>query len=150
MISVKEESPQFLFCVDLHYALGLSIFILTVLRVGWRFFDPPPPYPSHLASWNRWVSRTVYFALLLMMIVMPISGYLWSNGHGHRVYPFQVFELPRIAFNNRPIGDAASNFHRYGQWIVYLLIATHLGGVSYHLVLKRDGLLARILPPQRL
>ncbi len=48
------------------------------------------------------------------------------------------------------MGDAAAAVHHWGQWIVYGLIGLHLAGVSFHLIVKRDGLLARMLPPQAL
>jgi cytochrome b561 len=79
---------------------------------------------------------------------MPISGYLWSTGHGHDVAPFNLVHFPRIAFKHRSIGDAAAAVHQTGQWFVYGLIALHLAGVSYHLMFKRDALIGRMLPPQ--
>jgi cytochrome b561 len=148
--SVIEETPPFFFWMDVHEAIGLTILGLTTLRIVWRLFDPPPPYPTHSALWNRRVSRAVHLGLLTMMIVMPVSGFLWAAGHGHDVAPFSLVRFPRIAFGQRAIGDAAEAVHLFGGWLVYGLIGLHLAGVSYHLIFKRDALLARMLPPQAL
>jgi cytochrome b561 len=69
-------------------------------------------------------------------------------GHAHAVSPFGLIDFPRIAFGYRALGDAAQTVHLVSQWFLHSLIALHLLGVSYHLVLKRDNLLARMLPPQ--
>jgi cytochrome b561 len=85
-----------------------------------------------------------------MLLIMPVTGYLWATGHGHDVAPFRVTRFPRIAFNRRSLGDVAENLHLIGQWLTYTLIVLHVSGVSYHLIAKRDFLLGRMLPPQTL
>jgi cytochrome b561 len=73
------------------------------------------------------------------MIVMPVSGFLWTTGHGHAVAPFGLIHFPRIAFGYRALGDAAERVHLVGQWLLYGLITLHLAGVSYHLVDASDS-----------
>lgn len=147
--SLKQDTPKFLFYLDIHKALGLSILALTGVRLVWRLFDRPPAHPPSMAPWNRALATGVTLALLVLMIVMPVTGYLWTTGHGFDVDPFGL-RFPRIAFKNRAVGDAAAAVHTSGQWLVYGLIGLHLAGVSYHLVVKRDGLLGRMLPAQAL
>ena len=149
VMSLKEDTPRFLFYLDIHKALGLSILGLTVVRLGWRLVDRPPPHPRSMARWNRVLASGATLALLVPMIVMPVSGYLWTTGHGFDVDPFGL-RFPRIAFKDKAVGDAAATVHNLCQWLVYGLIGLHLAGVSYHLVVRRDGLLARMLPPQAL
>ena len=148
LAAVPEETSEFFFWMDVHESLGLAIFALTVGRIIWRWFDPPPPYPVAISRSSRAIARVVHGGLLLFMIVMPISGYVWSTGHGHDVAPFHLLQFPRVVFGHRRVGDVAEQIHLIGRWIVYGLIALHLSGVSYHVTVKRDGLLARMLPPQ--
>lgn len=148
--SVVVETPPFLFWMDVHEAIGLGILGLTSVRIVWRLFDPPPPYSKTIAPWSHRSARLVHGGLLVLMIVMPISGFIWSTGHGHDVAPFSLVRFPRIAFGHRSIGDAAEAVHLFCRWLVYGLIALHLAGVSYHLIFKGDALLDRMLPPQAL
>ena len=148
--SVVEETPPFFFWMDVHEAIGLTILASTTLRIVWRLFDPPPPYSATMARWSNRSARLVHVGLLILMIVMPVSGYVWATGHGHDVAPFSLVRFPRIAFGHRAIGDAAETVHLFCRWLIYGLIALHLAGVSYHLIFKRDALLARMLPPQAL
>jgi cytochrome b561 len=149
VMSLKEDTPKFLFYLDVHKALGLTIAALTLVRVLWRFLEPAPAHPAFMPRWNRLLSLAVVFGLLAMMIVMPVSGYLWTTGHGYDVDPFGV-RFPRVFFKDKAVGDAAAAVHHWGQWIIYGLIGLHLAGVSFHLIVRRDGLLARMLPPQAL
>lgn len=150
LVSIPEETTKFFFWMDVHETIGLTIFALTLTRIVWRWFDRPPMYPVHVGSWSRRLARLVHGGLLLMLVVMPVTGYIWSTGHGHDVAPFHLARFPRIGFNHRPVGDVAENLHLIGQWFVYGLIALHLFGVSYHLIVKRDFLLGRMLPLQTL
>ena len=147
VMSLKEDTPKFLFMLDVHKALGLTILGLTVVRLGWRLFDPPPAHPADMPAWNRLLAVATVLLLLAAMVAMPLSGYLWTTGHGYDVAPFGL-RFPRIAFKTKAVGDAAAAVHAWGQWVVYGLIGVHLAGVSWHLIVRRDGLLGRMLPPQ--
>jgi len=83
-----------------------------------------------------------------MMVLMPVTAYLSSMGHGFDVAPFDWFTLPRFLFHDESLGDAAKSMHLWGRWIVYSLIVLHLAGVSYHLAFRRDRLIERMLPHQ--
>jgi cytochrome b561 len=145
--SLKEDTPKFDFFLDVHKALGLTILALTLVRVVWRLAERPPPHPSSLPRWNRGMADFTLAALLVLMILTPVTGYLWTTGHGYDVAPFGV-AFPRLFWNDRAIGDAAKAIHQAAQWAVYALIGLHLAGVAFHLMVRRDGLIARMLPQQ--
>jgi cytochrome b561 len=146
--AIPEDTKEFYFWLDVHKLIGLTILCLTAGRILWRLFDRPPALPSDVSAWNRRLAQGVAGGLLAMMVVMPVTGYLWTSGHGHDVAPLNLFKLPRFFFNDQALGDLAKSLHLWGRWIVYLLIALHLAGVSYHLVFRRDRLLERMLPRQ--
>jgi len=148
-VSVPEETAPFFFWMDVHESIGLAILAVTVVRIGWRQIDSPPEYGMHVAFWSRTMARIVHAGLFLTMILMPISGYIWTTGHGHDVAPFGLIHFPRIVFNQRRLGDIAQTIHMVGRWFVYGLIGFHIAGVAYHLIVKRDALLLRMLPQQR-
>jgi cytochrome b561 len=147
--AIPEDTKEFYFWLDVHKLVGLSILCLTTGRILWRLFDKPPALPADVGLWNARLAHAIAACLLLMMVIMPISGYLWTEGHGYDVAPLDWFTLPRFFFNDKPLGDFAKSVHLWGRWIVYSLIALHLAGVSYHLIFRRDRLLERMLPPQR-
>lgn len=150
VVSLQEDTRPFYFYLDIHKSLGLTILLLTLVRLIGRLVRRPPPYPASWPAWTRALALAVSLGLIFMMIAMPVSGYLWTTGHGYDVAPFDLIRFPRLAWNHRALGDAAKRFHVIGQWVVYGLIGMHLGGVAYHLVVRRDGALRRMLPPQSL
>ena len=149
LVSVVEESRPFFGWMDLHESLGLALLTVTVVRLALRAFDSAPAADPRTPGWMTGIASCVHWGLLMLMILMPVSGYVWANGHGHDVAPFNVVQLPRIAFGRREIGDVAEWVHELCQWMLYVLLALHLGGVAYHVAVARDGGLDRMLPPQR-
>lgn len=148
-VAIPEDTKEFYFWLDAHKLAGLTILAVTVVRIGWRFVDRPPPPPAGMSAANRIAAHAVAGALMLLMVAMPLSGYVWTTGHGYDVDPFGWFRMPRLFFNDKPVGDAAKIVHTWGRWLVYALIVLHLAGVIWHLVWRRDRLLERMLPRQQ-
>jgi cytochrome b561 len=151
--SLKEDTQRFYFWLDVHKALGLSILLLTVVRIAWRIRDPAPRHPAGMPLWALRLAQAVTVGLLALMIVMPVTGYLWTTGHGYDIFdsaPFNAVHMPRIGWKDKGLGDLAKSVHLVGRWLVFGLIGLHLAGVSYHLIVRRDGLLGRMLPEQSL
>ncbi len=147
-VSLVVESKPFFLWMDAHEALGVALLAVTAVRLALRVLDGAPTANPRTPRWMSRVASVVHWGLFALLLVMPISGYLWATGHGHDVAPFNLVRLPRIAFGQRAIGDIAEQVHELCRWILYVLIALHLGGVAYHVAVARDGLLDRMLPPQ--
>ena len=79
--------------------------------------------------------------------MMPVSGYVMSAGG-----PYPISILGLFAFPKLPVGPAqgevAAVVHVYGQFAIYALIVLHLAGTAWHLFVRRDGVLDRMLPRQ--
>ena len=86
--------------------------------------------------------------LYVVMIGMPISGYLFSTAGGSAVTYFDLFTVPALPKSDMTRQVALWAHVFIGQWLVYALILIHLGGVALHVALRRDGLLDRMIPPQ--
>ncbi len=126
-----------------HRSVGLTIFALVILRLLWRIRHPAPPLPASRAL--AIVSGINHWLLYAVLVLMPITGYLASSGG--RVSYLGLFTLPTPP--SQPwIGDTADTLHLLGQWAVYALVALHLLGAAWHVAVRRDGLILRMLPPQ--
>jgi cytochrome b561 len=83
------------------------------------------------------------------MVAMPISGYLLSAAGGHPVSYFGLFTLPGLP-KNEALSHGADWFHvMIGQWAVYALIILHIAGTAWHVAIRRDGALERMLSEQK-
>lgn len=130
----------------LHKSVGLTILAIVAARIVWRALHPAPPDPNTpralllLARVNHWL-------LYLVFLVMPISGYLLSAWSGRATSYFGLFTIPGLP-QNEAAQRTAEAVHLLGQWAVYAVVLLHLAGTAWHLVVRRDGLLARMLPVQ--
>ena len=128
----------------LHESSGICIFLLVIARLTWRFRHPAPPVrdPAGLAA----LARVNHWGLYAVLTVMPVSGYIIAaNGQG--VPFFGLFSLPGYAKDDA-LAMAADTVHVWTQFAVYALVLMHLAGTAWHVAVRRDGTLDRMLPPQ--
>ncbi len=130
-----------------HKSIGVTILLLAVARLIWRSRHPAPPAAPGLPRWSVLAAKANHALLYFVLLGMPISGYIRSSTDGHAVNYLGLFHLPRL-----PQDDALSRLalavHLAGQWLVYAVIVLHLLGTAWHVVVRRDGALDRMLPPQ--
>ncbi len=131
----------------LHKSFGVLALLLIVARLVWRAVRKPPPLPPRLARWEIGLARATHVFLYAIFIVMPVSGYILSSAHDGR--PVSFFGLPLPGVPADPgLSKLALNVHMTGQYAVYLFLAAHLAGIVWHVAVRRDGYLARMLPEQ--
>lgn len=130
-----------------HKSIGVTILLLAVARLIWRARHRAPPLPGATPRWAARLAGINHVLLYAVLIAMPVSGYLKSATNGHPVHYFGLFDLPLL-----PQDDAVSHtalaVHLAGQWLVYATVVLHLLGTGWHVVVLRDGVLHRMLPPQ--
>jgi cytochrome b561 len=148
MVSMKETSPARGLLFTMHKSVGLTILALAAVRLLWRARFSAPPL-RQFGRWASWVVLISHWLLYFVMVAMPISGYLLSAAGGHPVSYFGLFTLPGLE-KNELLSNAADWFHvMVGQWAVYALIVLHIAGTSWHVAVRRDGALERMLPVQK-
>jgi cytochrome b561 len=130
-----------------HKALGLIIFVLVLLRLIWRVARTPPPLPSSLKPWERVLAKTVHAAFYVILLAMPVVGYVANSYDGSDVNLFGLFTIPRL-----PVAAddefAHKLFHLHGAvgTLLLALIALHVLGALKHQFIDRNGELYRMLP----
>lgn len=139
-------SPERSWLFVIHRSLGITIFTLVAIRLAWRAMNPPPPLPGGTSQAMELIGRLTHWLLYALLLLMPISGYLQSAS-GKPVSYFGLFDLPALP-ENKSLDDAAETAHLLGQWAIYALVALHVLATVWHVAVRRDGLLSRMLPPQ--
>ena len=129
---------------NLHKSVGITLGLLILFRVWWRWRHAPPPWPAGLPRWQRLAAGATHGALYVAMVLMPLSGYLGSN---FTRYPIRLFgmALPRWG-GDWPAGKAAMSIvHEWTAWCLLALLVLHLAGVLAH-ALRGDRVIGRMLP----
>jgi cytochrome b561 len=131
-----------------HEAVGVTILALTVIRLGWRWRNPPPPLPGKLNLVERGLATANHWALYAILIVMPASGYCLISAGGHALHYFGLFTLAPFLPRSRELVDFGRSVHAIFQWAVYAFVVLHVSATAWHIIVRRDGVLDRMLPPQ--
>lgn len=130
----------------LHKSLGLTLLVLVALRLAWRLFaGAPAPVPG-TPTWQERIAGLTHVALYVLMFAMPLSGWLFNSASGFPLQWFKQFNLPAIAGRDEALANLSLLVHRWGFWLLMLLIAGHAGAALYHHLIQRDDTLRRMLP----
>ena len=146
MLSLPASAPQGGFLFSLHKSVGITIWLLVALRLTWRFTHPAPPAGPDMPRWLDVVGRTNHWLMYLVLFAMPISGYVMSamGRHGVQFWGLPLPSLPRV----EAIAKLAALGHSVAQWALYALVLLHVAATVYHVAVRRDGLLQRMVPAQ--
>jgi cytochrome b561 len=145
MPDIRIGTP-FVFLIRLHFALGGGLLLVVLARILWRLTHRPPP-PPLLPPWQRLLAGATHFALYIALILMPLAGWASASAHGFPVRAFGILPLPALVPYKAHIGFRLGDIHaNVIYWILLALIAMHVGAALYHRLVKRDGVLARMLP----
>ena len=142
--------------VMLHKSIGITVLLLSVLRLGWRLAVPAPKLPETLLSWERIAAKTVHVGFYVFMIAMPLSGWAWVSASPLiKVHPTVLYGLvrwpaiPYPGFDSDQLHAARKAFeftHENLALVAYALIALHVGAALKHLVIDRDDVVGRMIP----
>lgn len=130
-----------------HFTVGLAILAIVAARILYRTFHPAPPLPGRAGVVETALAKANHWALYAVLIVMPISGYVMMAGDTPPISILGLLDLPKLPVT-KVQGFIAAVTHVYTQFAVYALILLHLAGTAWHLFVRKDDLLSRMLPPQ--
>ena len=139
-------SPQKLQLVSWHKWNGVSIFMLVLLRLCWRLTHTPPPLPAGMPSWERRAAEASHRLLYLLILAMPLSGWLMSSAKGIQTVWFGLLPLPNLLQKNPPLGEALQEVHSTLGFIILGFVALHVLAALKHHFIDRDDVLARMTP----
>ena len=130
----------------LHKALGVTVLALVLLRLLWRLFDRHPRYPSGMPRWQVGVAHASHALLYLLLLAVPISGWVYNSASGFPLPWFGLIQLPAIAPVSKPLAHLALTVHETAFWTLAALVLLHVAAAIEHHVRQRDAVLARMLP----
>lgn len=131
---------------DLHRSIGFTILCLAVVRVAVRVANGRPPHLDHVPGWQWIIADTVHYALYALIFIMPLLGWLGSNAFGSQVSVFGLFTLPTLVAKDDALSDLFNGWHVRLAFVMTALVALHILAALYHAIIRRDGVLARMVP----
>jgi len=140
----------------LHKSIGITVLLLTLVRIGWRFTARPPPLPDTLRPWERWAAKATHVLFYVIMLGMPLSGWAMTSASPlirlHPTVLYGVLQWPALPFGHldRDTLDGLRKLfgrtHSLLAWVAYFTIAIHVLAALKHQVIDRDDVMGRMLP----
>jgi cytochrome b561 len=128
-----------------HKWAGVTIFFLVLLRLVWRAGHKPPA-PVPMPRWQLLASEAVHYSLYVLMVIIPLSGWLMSSAKGFQTVWFGVLPLPDLIGKNKELGDTLHEAHELLNYGMLLLVGIHVAAALKHQFIEKDRLLSRMNP----
>jgi cytochrome b561 len=145
-VATKEQEA---FLTQLHRSLGVTVFVLTVFRLGWRWHARIPSLPADLPAIQKVAARAAEYFLYALLLIQPILGILYINARGRRVDFFFLGELPPIVGPDKVLAKQAVAAHDIVAYVLLTFIGLHAAAALFHHFVRRDEVLKAMLPRSR-
>ena len=139
---VEEEQSQRSFYFNLHKSVGLSLLMLIVLRMYWRFTHRPPAFLNSMKLWEKRLAKATHHSLYLLMFLIPLSGIIMSAGSKYGIKWFGIKVIP--GFDDKAIRELFYEFHEIFGLLLLLILILHILGAVKHSIVDKDGTLRRM------
>jgi cytochrome b561 len=140
LVKIPNSDPMKVEALRGHMAGGVVILLLMLVRLFVRMgtAQPAPAVPGNpLLGWLAWVSHRALYVVVLAMagsgLVMALQAGLPAvvfGGRGHLPADFWVLPIRTV--------------HYLLSRLLMALIALHVAGALYHMLILKDGLLRRM------
>jgi len=141
--------PEAMQVIANHKAIGITILLLTVVRLVWRLVNPGPPLHESLKAWEAALAKVTHWLFYVALLAIPLAGWaMHSAGTGGMpVSIFGLFDFPALPFGkDRETAGMFGEMHEVLATLNLVLVALHLAGALKHIVIDRDGTMRRMLP----
>jgi len=156
MVKVLEDGSSLKFeLYQWHKSFGISILLLSLLRLGWRLTHRPPGLPEAMAGWERTGARFSHIAFYGFMIGVPLGGWALVSASPFAssvpTYLFGVIPWPHLPFfenvaDRGALAAQIASLHELFALATVGLLVVHIGAALKHHIVNRDDVLARMAP----
>ena len=128
----------------IHKSLGLTLLLLGVGFVLWHFCHQDRKQHFKLPMWQRISAKVIHYTLFLLIIIMPLSGWLMSTAAGYPPSFWGLFVAKAPVPINSSLTAIMNKTHIICAWIMTILIIIHVLATLKHVFIDHDGTLKRM------
>ncbi|WP_427963414.1 cytochrome b [Altererythrobacter sp.] len=132
--------------MPLHKSTGITILLLSLARIAWRFTWTRPPYPDSMSAKEVALAKAVQALFYVMMVLMPVTGWITTSAGKYPLTWFGLVDIPKFSVT-RDSATYAFNHeaHEVMGFVFLALVALHVGAALRHQFLLKDGILRRMV-----
>jgi len=155
MADLPRSDPSKFMIFQTHKSIGLTVLVLSILRVLWRLINPVPPLPAGMNPLLRLGARASHVLLYFLIVFIPLTGWLMVSASplGNPTSYFGLFDWPNLPLfagmtreQLHPIHETWETAHVVLAWSAIVLVPIHILAALYHGLIRRDGVLSRMVP----
>ena len=128
-----------------HKTIGVTVFLLVIVRLIWNKISKRPALDNTLTSTEKKLAHRAHNILYFMLLVIPITGFMMTSYHGYGTF-FFFWELPPL-WEQSNVYKIWGGFHKYLlPYLVYIVLGAHiLGALKHQLIDKHDSAFKRMV-----
>jgi cytochrome b561 len=139
MVNLPRDNPYKFALFQWHKSIGITILLLSLLRLGWRLTHPAPPLPKHMPAWEKFAARGTHYSFYVLMIGMPLIGWAMLSAAAYPIVVFGNIYLPAILPQSDSLHTWLWDAHFYLAFAFFALVLMHVAAALFHALVRRDG-----------
>jgi cytochrome b561 len=136
-----------------HKSIGITILLLSLVRLGWRLTHQVPRLPGSMPRWEKYAANVTHVIFYVLIIGMPLTGWIIVSTSSLNIptilygfIPWPSLPILPTLDNKRDIGHAFGAIHGFLAYFVVGLLLLHIGAALKHHFMTRDDILLRMAP----
>jgi cytochrome b561 len=130
----------------LHKSLGLTVLFLMYVRILTIWLSGKPPLPDSVPLIEKMASRSLHYSFYILLIAMPLSGWIMSVAANRVPTFFGLFRLPLPIEPNKVLASFMKEAHEIMAWILVGMVILHVLAALKHHFINKNNVLKRMLP----
>jgi cytochrome b561 len=129
-----------------HRSIGISVLLLSLARLGWRLGHRPPAFEPVLKKWEVGLATVVHWLFYVLLILIPLSGWILSSTGGKPFAFFGLFQVPLMPFRGHDVHELFEEVHEILGKAMIGVIFLHVAGALKHHLEGHKHLIGRMAP----
>jgi len=129
-----------------HKSVGMTIFMLAVIRLLWRWMNPVPDLTAETQPWERVLAKISHVLLYALIFAVPLTGWMMSSAKNFPVSWFSLFQWPDLVAPDRALSESLESTHKLLVKVLAGVALLHIAGALKHHFIDKNNVLKRMLP----
>lgn len=136
-----------------HKSVGLTILLLSVIRLIWHLVNPKPEADSALRPLEKRLAAVAHFGLYFLIIAVPLAGWATVSAsplglpiHLYGLVPWPLLPFFDAAVDAQAMESLMETVHKSLIFLFLILALVHILAALRHQFLLKDRVLGRMIP----
>jgi cytochrome b561 len=143
---VSTLHSRFLTLIAIHKALGITILVLALIRLGVRLRRGAPPLPADLPRWQVVAAKGSHALLYSLLLALPLVGWSMLCAGGYPIVIYGAFHLPHIVPHGAALYAILRPAHTVLAIVLFLAILLHIAAALFHVLVRHDDVFESMSP----